>query len=243
MTLLALTPKKLNAISAALRNAPLFVACIVVSLAIEAFAAAGILGENSATVEIAGVVVVLAYAEMIMSVACSLGSLALSAAAASMKSDPRPEQQKRAFGAQLLAVCLLTAPVYYAGNCLAYQRQLDAWSAYSGSAAEAADRALAAGESPDGLGVDSVERRDAALRLRQGVRPERAEFDLLATAWIAFLLSCNMLAVRLGWRVRPETAAEAKARRNAARAAKAAATREKNLRKKTAANVFTLRRA
>lgn len=210
------------------RNLPLFLLAGVVSVSVEVFAWGSILTENHAAVQIAGHSIRLAYAEVAMSTAFSLAALALAAAAAAQKADPRPDQRKRAWASQFLAIVVLIAPVYYAGNCLAYQRQLADWREYSESEAEAADRALANGESPDGLGVDSIVRAEAARRLQRGIRPERAEFDPLATAWIALLLGCNMLAVRLGWRARPETPAEAKARIAALRAEKAKATRERN---------------
>lgn len=204
--------RRAKRLGGALRNAPLFALCAVVSISVEVFAWGSILTENKATVEILGLTIRLAFAEVAMSTAFSLAALVLAAAAAKHKADPRPDQRKRAIFAQVLAIVVLCAPVYYAGNAIAYQRQLDDWSAYSGSQAEAADQKLANGESPDGLGVDSKERAAAALRLRQGIRPERAEFDPMATLWIGLILACNMLAVRFGWCAPPETPAQAKAR-------------------------------
>lgn len=226
----------------ALRNSPLFVLCAVVSVSVEVFAWGSILSENKATVEILGLTIRLAFAEVAMSTAFSLAALVLAAAAAAHKADPRPDQRRRASGAQWLAIAILIVPVYYAGNAIAYQRQLDEWSAYSGSEAETMDRTLANGDSPDGLGVDSQVRAAAALRLRQGIRPERAEFDPLATLWIALILGSNMLAIRFGWRARPETPAEAKARIATLRAQKAKATREKNKRETDMTNVSPLRK-
>ena len=133
-----------------------------------------------------------------------------------------------------MAVLVLIAPVYYAGNCLGFQRQLAEWREYHGSQQEAADRAIATSHD-----VDSVVRAQAADNLRRGLRPERAEFDPFSTAWIALLLGCNMLAIRLGWRVRPETPAEAARRHKAASVAKARHTREMNKRaKQPRANVL-----
>lgn len=228
-----------------LRNAPLFLLTGIVSVSVEVFAWGSILTENHAAVQILGQTIRLAYAEVAMSTAFSLAALVLAGAAAAQKADPRPDQRKRAGASQFLAIVVLIAPVYYAGNCLAYQRQLADWREYSGSAAEAADRALANGESPDGLGVDSMVRAEAAARLQRGVRPERAEFDPLSTLWVGFILGCNMLAVRLGWRARPETPAEAKARIATLRAQKAKDTRERNRKAeaKQGSNIFTLRKA
>ena len=207
----------------ALRNAPLFVLCAIVSISVEVFAWGSILAENHATVTLLGQTVRLGYAEVAMSTAFSLAALVLAAAAAAHRADPRPEQRRRAGGAQALAIAVLIAPVYYAGNCLALQRQLTEWREYHGSEAEAADRALA--NQPM---VDSLVRAQAAFNLRRGIRPERAEFDPLATSWVALILGSNMLAIRLGWRARPETPSEAKARLAATRAAKAKHTRALN---------------
>lgn len=225
--------------STALRNFPLFLLCATVSTSVEVFAWGSILSENAARVDILGVSVRLAYAEVAMSTAFSLAALVLAAAAASFKADPRPAQRRRAGAAQFLAVAVLIVPIYYAGLQVAYGRQLDEWAAYSGSEAEAADRELA-----NGAMVDSLVRAQAAANLRQGIRPERADFDPLATAWIALILGSNMLAIRFGWRAKPETPAETKARLAAMRAAKAKNTREANRRARDdATNVTNFRRA
>lgn len=233
---------RIKHLSRSLRNAPLFVLAGAVSISVEIFAWGSILNENRATVDILGQTVRLAYAEVASSTAFSLLALWLAGAAAAFKADPRLSVRRRAGMAQVLACAVLIAPVYYAGSCLAYQRQLADWREYSGSVAEAADRDLAAGAG----GVDSQVRLEAAASLRRGVRPERAEFDPIATAWIALLLGCNLMAVRLGWRPAPETPAEARARASAMRAAKARYTREQNkldAAKAARQNVFTLRKA
>lgn len=224
----------------ALRNAPLFLLAGIVSISVEVFAWGGILAENMATVTIAGHTVRLAYAEVAMSTAFSLAALALAGAAAAQKADPRPEQRRRAWAAQWLAIVVLIAPVYYAANCLALQRQLADWREYSGSEAEASDRALAA----DPM-VDSLVRGQASVALRRGIKPERAEFDIGATLWIALILGCNMLAVRCGWRARTETPAEAKARIKAMSVAKARMTRERNKKAEPQreTNILALRKA
>ena len=150
----------------ALRNAPLFALCAVVSVSVEVFAWGSILSENDATVEILGYTVRLAYAEVAMSTAFSLAALVLAASAARQKADPRPDQRRRAIGPQVLALVILCVPIYYAGNAIAYQRQLDDWQAYSGSEAEAMDGSLSSGDSPHVEVVDLHVRAAAALRLR-----------------------------------------------------------------------------
>ena len=232
--------RRIKRSSGALRNAPLFLLTGVVSISVEVFAWGGILAENAATVTILGYTVRLAYAEVAMSTAFSLAALALAGAAAAQKADPRPDQRRRAWAAQWLAIVVLVAPVYYAGNCLALQRQLAEWREYSGSEAEASDRALAGDRM-----VDSMVRAQVAMNLRRGIKPERAEFDVGATLWVALILGCNMLAVRCGWRARPESPAEAKARIKAMSVQKARATRERNKKENTQVqrNVFAFRKA
>lgn len=186
----------------ALRNTPLFLLTAAVALAIEVFAAGGIFTENRSVVLIGSVSVTLAYAEAIMSASMTLVSLVLAGGAAAQKSDPRIEQQKRAGWTQTIAIAVLLAPVFYAGSCVALNTQRAEWSAYHGSDAEAADRATAHDAS-----LDSMVRQDATLRLRRGIEPVRPDDWHLTCgmAWIGFLLFTNMLAVRLGWRARPES--------------------------------------
>lgn len=235
---ITLTPARLKRASVALRNAPIFVLTAAVSVSIETFAWGGILAENTATVEIAGFTIRLAYAEVVMSTAFSLAALMLAGAAAAQKADPRPEQRRRAWASQALALAVLIAPIYYAGNCIAMQSQLAAWREYKDSDQHRADLR----DSADMM-VDSIMRREAADRLGQAQRPERAEFDFFATAWVALLLGCNMLAVRLGWRAKPETPAEAKARQKADAVRKGRITRERNKFRDDKTNVTSFRRA
>lgn len=226
----------------AMRNLPLFALASVVSLSVEIFAVGGILTENQATVTIAGLSVRLAYAEAAMSSAFSLAALVLAAAAASMKSDPRSQQRRRAGATQMLAVLVLIAPINYAARCSAMSAQNAERSAYVGTAQYQADLH----DANDRTGAtDSMARRDAADRLGQANPVTHA--DLLhfipSLGWIALILGCNMAAVRLGWRAKPETPAEAKARIAAQRAAKARHTRERNRRENDGTNVTELRRA
>lgn len=233
------TPAALKRMGVALRNSPLFALATIVTLSVEAFAWGGILAENQATVEILGLTIRLAYAEVAMSTAFSLAALVLAGAAAAQKADPRLDQQARAWKTQCLAILVLIAPIYYAGNCIALDRQLAAWEAYNGSDQYRADL-----RDSEDMMLDSIMRREAADRLGKAQKPERAEFDLGATLWIGLILGCNMLAVRFGWRAKPETPAEAKARQKALAVAKAKRTRERNQRREDdETNVTNFRRA
>lgn len=186
----------------ALRNAPLFMLTGIVSLCIEVFAFGGILAHNTSTIDVAGHPIRLAYAEAVMSASMTLVALVLAGAAAAQKSDPRPEQRRRAWATQLLAIAVLTAPIYYSGNCVAMNAQ-NAWrDAYVGSDQHQADLR----DSEDDM-MDSIARRQAANRLERANEVTYAKLDFLlpGMAWMGFLLGCNMLAVRFGWRAKPET--------------------------------------
>lgn len=234
---LSLTPARLKRVGVALRNAPIFLLTAAVSVSIETFAWGGILAENTATVEILGATIRLAYAEVVMSTAFSLAALMLAGAAAAQKADPRPEQKRRAWATQALAIAVLIAPIYYAGNCIALQNEVSAWREYQGSDQYRADL-----RDSEDMMLDSIMRREAANRLGKAQRPERADFNFFATAWVALLLGCNMLAVRLGYRAKPETPAEAKARQKAEAVRKGRATRERN-KHRDGTNVTEFRRA
>jgi hypothetical protein len=216
-------PRRFKRLSVELRNLPLAVLVVVISICIEVYATGGIFQQNTASVSIFGLGVALAPVEAAISLGLGLLSLWCAMTAAALRADPRSDQKARAFGAQALAFVLLCAPIYYAGNSFAFQRQLADYREYSGSEAERADRMLAFDD-----GADSRARGDAAESLKNGVEPQAARFDFLCTLWAAFLYVVNMAAARLGWRPRPETDAEAKAREAAVRAAKAAQTRERN---------------
>lgn len=224
-----------------LRNAPLFALCAIVSISVEVFAWGGIIRENQATVDIFGLTVRLAYAEVAMSTAFSLAALVLAAAAAAHKADPRPAQRRRAAGAQWLAVIVLIAPIYYAGNCLALQATERDRAAYVGSDQHRADL-----RQSEDASLDSIAQRAASNRLGQANQVAAAKIEHLVSSilWIALILGCNMAAIRVGWRPRPETPAEAKARIATLRALKAKATRERNKKERAdASNVTQFRRA
>lgn len=215
--------RRLQRVGVAFRNLPLILLCCAISVSIEVFAAGGIFQMNHGQVSILGFPVQLAPVEALISLGFGLLALWLATTAAALKADPRREQQRRAGRAQLLAVLLLFPPIYYAGNCFAYQRQVAEWREYSGSAAEAADRALA-----NDPRVESRVREDAAIALQKGMEPKVARLDLGSMTWAALLYLSNMLAARFGWRPPPETPAQARAREQAIRAAKARWTREQN---------------
>lgn len=235
--------RRLKRLGSSAINLPLFCLAAVVSISVELFAWGGVFSANQATVSVAGTVIRLAWAEAAMSSAFSLAALSLAAAAASMKSDPRPQQKRRAGAAQALAVFVLIAPVFYAAQCSAMNTQNQERLAYVGSAQYQADLR----DANDRTGMtDSQARRDAADRLGLAQAVTRADLPHLIPAflWISLILGSNMLAVRLGWRARPETPSEAKARLKAQSVAKAKHTREMNKRlANDATNVTKFRRA
>ena len=202
-------------LTALMRNAPLTVCCVTLSISLEAFAAFGIVSQTPG---------VFGWFEAALCLSCGMASLALSGNATDLKRDPRPEVRRGAYGARIVALMLLVPSTYYVGQAFAYQKQMADWRAFHGSAEEAALSAIVHGQS--GEYVDSQVRLEAAAQLARGTKPERAEFDPLSTLWAGLILSLNCLAIGVGRKPRPETESEAKRRIAHARAMKAKATRE-----------------
>jgi len=225
MTKNMLSSAKLNKLAVALRNLPIFLLTGAVSLCVEVFGTGGIFASNPEIVNVAGVRIPLAWPEAIMSVSMTLIGLVLAGAAAAQKADPRKDERRRAGGTQVLAILVLIAPVFYAANALAMSHMREEQGAYLHSASYSADTATAA----DPM-ADHEDRAQARTNLIKAQRVTHADLEHLAPAllWIASLLGCNMLAVRLGWRAKPETPAQEKARLLAARTEKARNTRERN---------------
>lgn len=212
-----------NNLKQALRNLPLIMLTVTVSFALEAFGWGYIWLTNDERVQILGAAVPMALVESI--IISATGFLALIAAfvAAERQNDPRSEQRRLAFAAQVLAVALLVPPIFKAADAFAFPAQVDVVEAYLQSELYQTDLAQSRDQT-----LDSIAQRDAAASLQRGVRPTRAQFDL---TWIAslvgaaFLYGVNMMAARLLWRAKPETpaerdrriAAEDKARRRADR--------------------------
>lgn len=218
-------------VTIALRNAPLYLLCMVVSLAIESLTWAGAFAIDTGVMHLPFGDVPTAWAEAITSSAFTLLALVLTGAAASQRNDPRREQRPRARHTQAIAIAALIGPVFYAGSCLGYQHQLAGWQAFHGSQAERSLIDLSHGVAADGRGVDSMVMQSAGQELLdKGVRPTQPDLDHLvpALAWIAFLLGANMASARFGWQAKPETDEETLARINSARAKQAVATRKAN---------------
>ena len=203
----------------ALRNAPLALCCVTLSVSLEAFAAYGILEQSHGPV---------GYLEAMLCISCGLASLVVSANATEMKRDPRAIVRRGAYGARLVALFLLIPSTFYVGQSFAYQAQMAEWREFHGSAEEAALTQLAAGVGSNGEYIDSQARLQATADLARGQRPERASFDPLSTLWAGLILTLNMLAIGIGRRPKPETEAEAKRRVKLASIAKARATRAAN---------------
>ena len=225
MTKNMLSSAKLNKLAVALRNLPIFLLTGAVSLCVEVFGTGGIFASNPEIVNVAGVRIPLAWPEAIMSVSMTLIGLVLAGAAAAQKADPRKDERRRAGGTQVLAILVLIAPVFYAANALAMSHMREEQGAYLHSASYSADTATAA----DPM-ADHEDRAQARTNLIKAQRVTHADLEHLAPAllWIASLLGSNMLAVRLGWRAKPETAAQERSRLMAERTEKARRTRERN---------------
>lgn len=207
----------------ALQNLPLVALTITVSLALEAFGWGYIWMVNTESVRILGVNVPMALVESLIISATGLMALIAAFVAAERRNDPRPEQRRLAWGAQVLAVALIVPPVFKAADAFAYPAQIAAAVAFASSQEAEALREIAA----DPM-ADTPSKVQAARELSRGTRPARAQGGF---TWIvclfgaAFLYGVNMAAASLLWRAKPETpaertrrlAAEAKAQRRADR--------------------------
>jgi len=208
----------------ATRNWPVIAFSLAAILAFDVYSGLGIFLINKEVVEVFGVSVRLAPIEAAGSLLCGLLSLFGSIAASEMKSDPRPEQRNRAFGARCLSVMLLVAPVTYLGNALAFQAQTKAWEEYHGS--EAHKAALA--QSVDDT-IDSLARRQAAVDLEKAIKPLAPKFDPFRWLWAAFLYGMVPFAAAAFHKAKPETEAEANRRLAALKAEQDRLIREAEL--------------
>lgn len=213
--------RPLKGLREALRNAPLICLTATVSVSLEAFGWGYIFLTNTRHSDILGVSIPLALIEAVIISATGLLALIAAFVAAERRQDPRPSQRRKAWPAQILAVVLILPPAAKAADSFAFPAQLDRWSAYVGSDQHRADVRKASDPT-----LDSIAQLQAATALSRAVRPTRAEFDLGAWVWAAFLYGSNMLAASLLWRARPETPAEQTRRLRGASIAKARATRE-----------------
>lgn len=210
------------------RNWPVIGFSLAAILAFDVYSGLGIFLINKEVVEVFGVSVRLAPIEAAGSLLCGLLSLFGSIAASEMKTDPRPEQRARAFGARVISVLLLIAPVTYLGNALAFQAQTTAWEEYHGS--EAHKAALA--QSQDDT-IDSLARRQAAIDLEKAIKPLSPKFDAFRWLWAAFLYGMVPFAAAAFHRAKPETEAEANRRVAAVKAENDRLLREAELKAET----------
>lgn len=212
--------RQLKSAGVASRNAPLYLITTTVAVAVDVFAWGGLFQEGKPDVTLFGVTFSLALPEAIISTAMSLAAIMLAGAASAQRADPRRGQRDRANATQVLAIVILAGPVFYAGSCLAVNDMRAEQAAYIASEQYQSD--LQASRDPS---LDSESQRLAADRLGDAIEVTGADIDHLipSVAWIAFLLGCNMAAVRFGWRAPPETEAEQQVRVLSAKAAAASA--------------------
>lgn len=207
----------------ALRNLPLVALTVTVSLALEAFGWGYIWLVNTESVRILGADIPMALVESTIISATGLMALIAAFVAAERRNDPRPEQRRLAWGAQVLAVALVVPPVFKAADAFAYPAQIAAAAAFASSPEAAALQEIAA----DPM-ADTPSKVQAARELARATRPARAQGGftwLVCLLGAAFLYGVNMAAASLLWRAKPETpaererriAAEDKARRRADR--------------------------
>lgn len=195
-----------SSLKEAWRNAPLITLTITVSIALEAFGWGYIWGTNTETVAILGRDIPMALIESTIISATGLMALIAAFVSAERQNDPRPEQRRMATAAQFLAIALIVPPVFKAADAFAFPAQVDAAGAFRASEAYAESLS----QSRDNT-MDSMVRAQARAELNRGVAPTRAQFDgtwIVCLLGAAFLYGVNMLAARLLWRAKPETAGE-----------------------------------
>jgi len=195
-----------NNLKQALRNAPLITLTVVASFALEAFGWGYIWLTNDAHTTILGVSLKMALVESMIISTTGFLALIASFVAAERRNDPRPEQQRAAMAAQILAVALLIPPVFKAADAFAFPAQVDAARVFASSQEAEALRAII----NDPM-TDSQIKRESAQALAQATVPTRARFDgtwFVSLLGAAFLYGVNMLAASCLWRAKPETPAE-----------------------------------
>lgn len=198
---------------AAMRNLPLRITGYAIILCVELFTAGGIVQSTSEVVRLFGVTIALAALEIGISFGAGILSFQGSMAIAEMKTDPRPEQRRRAFPARICSLLLLAIPVVFFANALALQAQRAQRAEYIASEAYQADREMAF----DSM-ADSMARRDAIADLERANEVKTARID---ATWFGALLAAMFVYGTLGWAgtalycAAPETAAEARRREQA----------------------------
>jgi hypothetical protein len=198
-----------RAFGASLRNAPLVIMTLAITVALETFGWAYLFLTNRESAPILGVQIPMALIEGVIITASGLVGMLAAYVAGERRTDPRPEVQATAWRAQALAFVMLAAPILKAADGFAFPQQVDAAEAFAASD-QAREYARVARES-----TDVLERDQARARMAQGITPTRAQIDgtwFACFAFAAFLYVTNMLAASMLWRVKPETPAERTAR-------------------------------
>ncbi len=198
----------------ALRNAPLVTLTIIVSLSLETFGWGYIFLTNTDRVAVLAVEIPMALVEAVIITATGLMALVAAFVAAERRTDPRPEQRRKAAWAQALAVALLLPPGIKAAEAMAYTTQVAEAHAYANSDQYDVDL-----ENSRRRDLDSMVVAEFAAKLGRATAPSRTDLSK-GSFWAAlfaaaFLYGANMLAASMLWRAKPETPAE-RARREAA---------------------------
>lgn len=208
-------------------NGPVFALTLAAVVAIELYAASGVVALGERAFMLAGHTVQAHLVEIAITLACSLLAVVVQASAAAMRHDPRPEQRRRAGGASALSLIILMIPMAYLASAFALPRQWAEHRAYVGSPAMVADQAIAA----DPM-ADTRVQAEAALRLIQASAPAKPEPSMGEWAKAAVLHVALWLVGLLALRAPPET--ERERNRREAREAEDRRQREEERRRRQA---------
>ncbi len=196
--------------SVAGRNLPLTLTSFGVLTCVELFTAGGIVQTTTETVAIFGYNVSLAMLEVGLSYGCGILSILGSSSVAELRSDPRPDQRRRAGAARLVSTLLMVVPIVFFTNALALQNQRAARAEYVASEAYGVHQQMVRD-----MSLDSTVRLEAAANLERAAEVKTVRID---DSWFGALFAAIFVYGTLGWsntalhRPRPETAWEAKER-------------------------------
>lgn len=192
------------------RNLPLTLTSFAVLTCVELFTAGGIVQTTTESFSLFGVTLSLALLEIGLSYGCGILAILGSSAVAELRSDPRPDQRRRAGSARLVSTLLLLVPIMFFTNALALQSQRAAREEYVASESYGVHQAMV-----QDMSLDSAVRLEAASNLERAAEVRTVRID---GAWFGALMAAFFVYGTLGWantalyRPRPETAWEAKER-------------------------------
>lgn len=206
----------------ALRNAPQFVAAIVILIAVETITALGIFQVVKGKADLFGHPVEKAPVLAIVSLGCALLALVGKMKAKVQAADPRPEIRAMAKASVFWSDAVLAVTIFFLACSFAYDAQHAAWEAKIANKATY-ERVLQDYDPLSEASVDALAAYDEPLQ----VNYLSAQFVLALIAAI-LLHRVPMQAAASAWTPKPETEAQANRRAAEEKARRSAATRAAN---------------